>query len=356
MPQRRRAMLVAALCAVLAVCTGGSGCDHQQFLNPPNPLPHELDKASLPAYVIEPPDLLTIDALRLVPLPPYHVEPLDALFIQVTDVDPAHPIEPGIFQVDPDGTVNLGLFYGKVRVVGLTTEDISTAIIAYLKKLGFANPLVNVGLYQTRAYQIIRGEHLVRMDGTISLGTYGSVYVTGMTIDEAKKAIEAQLSKVLLNPEVSVDILAYNSKVFYVITDGAGNGEQIVRLPITGNETVLDAMSSVGGIAPQGSKKRVWIARPKPPSAGGGDQILAVDWNAIVQCGRTDTNYQIMPYDRIYVKAQPLITFYNQLSHLLDPVERIFGVALLGESTILTFRNTGFGTGTNGTTGAGVIP
>jgi polysaccharide export outer membrane protein len=307
---------------------------------PPNPLPRELDKASLPAYVIEPPDLLTIDALRVVPLPPYHVEPLDALFIQVSDVDPNHPIEPGIFQIDPDGTVNLGLFYGKVKVVGLTTDQIAVAIEAHLKKLGFAAPRANVGLYQTRAFQLIRGEHLVRLDGTISLGTYGSVYVTGLTIEEAKKAIETQLSKVLQNPEVSVDILAYNSKVFYVVTDGAGNGETIVRLPITGNETVLDAMSSVGGIAPQGSKKRIWIARPKPPSAGGGDQVLPVDWNAIVQCGKTETNYQIMPYDRIYVKAQPLITFNNMLGHLLDPIERVFGVTLLGQETVLSFQTT----------------
>jgi polysaccharide export outer membrane protein len=354
MPQRRRARFAAAVWAVFAICTGGSGCSHQQLVNPPpNPLPRELDKASLPPYVIEPPDLLTIDALRLVPLPPYHVEPLDALFVQVYGVDPAHPIEPGIFQVEPDGTVNLGLFYGKVRVVGLTTDQIAVAIEEHLKKLGFAKPQANVGLYQTRAFQLIRGEHLVRMDGTISLGTYGSVYVTGMTIEQAKKAIEAQLSKVLLNPEVSVDILAYNSKVFYIFTDGAGNGETEVRLPITGNETVLDAMSSIGGIAPQGSKKRIWIARPKPPGVGGGDQILPVDWNAIVQCGKTETNYQIMPGDRIYVKAQPLITFYTMLSHLLDPVERAFGVTLLGQETILSFRGpTAAGTAT----GTGIVP
>src|SRR5258708_7232119 len=82
MPERCRVRLVAALWAVLAICTGGVGCYHQQLLNPADSsLPRELEKVSLPPYVIEPPDLLTIDALRLVPLPPYHVEPSDALFI-----------------------------------------------------------------------------------------------------------------------------------------------------------------------------------------------------------------------------------------------------------------------------------
>src|SRR5215831_15415647 len=108
MPERLRVRLVAALWTLVAICTSATGCHHQQLVNPPgNALPRELDKAALPPYIIEPPDLLTIDALKLVPLPPYHVEPLDALFIQVTGADPAHPIESGIYQVEPEGAVNL---------------------------------------------------------------------------------------------------------------------------------------------------------------------------------------------------------------------------------------------------------
>jgi polysaccharide biosynthesis/export protein len=348
MSERRRARLVATIWAVLAICMGGCGCPHQQLVNPvDSPLPRELDKASLPPYVIEPPDLLTVDALRLVPLPPYHVEPLDALFIQVTGADPAHPIEPGIYQVEPEGTLNLGLFYGRILVVGKTIDQVREAIEEHLRKLGFAKPLANVSLYQSRSFQQIRGEHLVRMDGTISLGTYGSVYVTGMTIEEGKKAIEAQLAKYLLDPEVSLDILAYNSKVFYIVFEAAASGDQVYRLPVTGNETVLDALSNVGGLAVQSTKRRIWIARPAPPNAGSGDQILPVDWNAIVQCGKTATNYQILPGDRIYVKAQPLVKFDTMLGLLLAPVERAFGVTLLGQETIRSFERSR--TGTTGT-------
>jgi polysaccharide export outer membrane protein len=329
----------------------GSGCHQQQFLNPASTtLPRELDKASLPPYVIEPPDLLTIDALRIVPLPPYHLEPLDAVFLSVSGVDPNYPIEKGIYQIEPEGSLNLGLNYGKISVVGLTVDEIKEKMEQELKGLGFKNALVNVSLYQSRAFQQIRGEHLVRMDGTISLGTFGSVYVTGMTIEEAKKAIEAQLAKVLQNPEVSVDILAYNSKVFYIVFQAAASGDQVYRQPITGNETVLDALSGVGGLAVQASNKRIWIARPTPANAGGGDQILPIDWNAIVQCGKTATNYQVLPGDRIYVKAQPLIKFDTMFGLLVAPIERAFGVSLLGQETIRSFERghgtTGTGTGT----------
>ncbi len=339
MPERCRVRLVAALWAVLAICTGGIGCYHQQLLNPADSsLPRELEKVSLPPYVIEPPDLLTIDALRLVPLPPYHVEPSDALFITIDKVDPENKIGERIFQIEPEGTLNLGLAYGRVRVAGMTVDEVKAAIEKHLRDGGYPKAEASVSLYQSRAFQFIRGEHLVRPDGTISLGSYGRVYVTGMTLDEAKKAAETQLSKYLLNPEVSLDVLAYNSKVFYVVFEAALGGDQILQLPVTGNETVLDAMSKVGGLSSQAAKSRIWIARPAPANAGLGDQILPVDWQAIVQCGKTATNYQLLPGDRIYVKAQPLIKFDAMLGLVLGPVERAFGVTLLGQETIRSFE------------------
>ncbi len=53
--------------------------------------------------------------------------------------------------------------------------------------------------------------------------------------DEARQYLE--------NPEVSVSVFSYNSKVYYVITQGAGMGDGVFRFPVTGNETVLDAVS-----------------------------------------------------------------------------------------------------------------
>ena len=47
------------------------------------------------------------------------------------------------------------------------------------------------------------------MDGTIGLGVYGSVYVTGMTLEQARLAIEMHLSQSLLEPEISLDVYAY---------------------------------------------------------------------------------------------------------------------------------------------------
>jgi protein involved in polysaccharide export with SLBB domain len=180
--------------------------------------------------------------------------------------------------------------------------------------------------------QVISGEHLVRPDGRISLGVYGSVYVAGMTLDEVKQATEAHLSKYIYRPEVYADVLAYNSKVYYVITDGGGFGEQVERLPYTGNETVLDAISQIDGLS-QVSSKKIWVARPGPADMDCA-QTMPVDWCAVTRDAATATNYQILPGDRIYIKADDLIAFDNVVMKVVTPFERIFGFILLGNGTV----------------------
>jgi polysaccharide export outer membrane protein len=175
----------------------------------------------------------------------------------------------------------------------------------------------------------------------VSLGVYGEVPVAGLTLPEAKATLEAHLAKYLLKPEISVDVAAYNSKVYYVIADGGGFGKQIVRLPITGNETVLDALAQIYGVPATGAHNRMWIARPAPDETCPEDQILPVDLVAITEGGSTATNYQIFPGDRVYIKADGLIAADNWLSKVFNPIERIMGVTLLGSETVNSIRTNG---------------
>ncbi len=303
---------------------------------PNTPVPKELNKVSLPPYIVETPDVLQIDAIRVIPLPPYRLEPLDVLQLSAeNDFEGARMA--GLYPVDPDGTINLGPRYGgTVRVSDLTTEEAQKVIE---QKARGAAPKVNitVSLAQSRGVQQISGQHIVRPDGTVSLGGYGSVYVAGLSLAQAKQAIEQHLSKYLYRPEVAVDVFAYNSKFYYVITDFAGNGEQVVRLPHTGNETVLDAVSLIGGLSAVSSKK-IWVARPAPTECDN-DQILPVDWCGITRKGQVKTNYQVMPFDRVYILSQPLTKFDTYLGRVLSPVQRTLGVTLLGSSAVNQIRN-----------------
>jgi polysaccharide biosynthesis/export protein len=307
-------------------------------------VPTEKDKSTLPPYVIEPPDILLIDAVKLVPKAPYHVEPLDVLQVIVANPLIDQPIA-GPYPIDPSGALDLGPAYGKVLVAGQTLDEARQTIETHLKGI-LRDPQVSVTLSQASGQQQIAGEHLVGPDGTVNLGTYGTVYLAGMTVTEAKEAVEAQLSNYLEKPQVSVDVFAYNSKVYYVITEGAGFGDSLMRVPITGNETVLDALAQVNGTS-RLSSKNIWIARPTPGDVAC-DQILPVDWTEITKGAATSTNYQVLPGDRIFIAENKLIALDTWLDQVSAPIERLFGTSLLGAQAVQTFNRFPKGLGSGG--------
>src|SRR5438552_14213789 len=88
------------LAAVLALV--GSGCHHAPLVQPPEQvpelnLPKELQMVSHPTYVVETPDILIINATRVIPLPPYRVEPLDQIYVVVQNT---------LALADPDARIN----------------------------------------------------------------------------------------------------------------------------------------------------------------------------------------------------------------------------------------------------------
>lgn len=197
--------------------------------------------------------------------------------------------------------------------------------------------------------QPVRGPHLVRPDGTVGVGVYGPVYVAGLTLEEARVEI-AKVLHARLDPSrrslknviegLSVDVLSYNSRVYYVITDRLGSGEVVERIPVTGNETVLDAISQIKGLPPESSRHHIWVARRNP---GSGDHTqLRVDWAGITKRGEMGTNYQIYPGDRIYVRSEAIQKTDNIIAKFLSPIQRVLGAMLLGSETVNSIR-----TGTN---------
>jgi polysaccharide export outer membrane protein len=292
--------------------------------------PHELAMRPLPAYRLDPPDVVLLDMPRLVPIPPYRAEIFDTLQIKVANALKNQPID-NYYLVQADGVLDLGPAYGSVHVAGMTLKEMKRTIEAKLGQI-IREPEVYVEVAKLYAVPQVSGQYLIGPDGTINLRKYGTVQVSGLTIPEAKAALEKQLSKYFSAPELSVDMMAYNSKVYYVITQGADLGDSLRRFPVTGNETVLDAVSQVNGLS-QLSSTRMWIARPSASRAVKGT-ILPIDWKAITQDGATATNYQILPGDRLFIAEDHLVALNNKISKNIAPVERVLGVIGLAESTL----------------------
>lgn len=320
------AVLVATLLVGCRITHRHHYAAHDAAHHPPPPdMPKELSKVALPVYTVEPPDILVIEAINIVPKQPYLLRSGDliSVFVPAAQTEPNDPIS-GPYPIQPGGVVNLGPNYGTVKVTGMRIEDAQAAIQGYLTQNHLKEASVSVSLLEMAGKQQIAGQHLVGPDGSITLGSYGSVPVVGLTLAQTKHVVEQHLRNFLEDPEVSVDVYAYNSKVYYVITEGAGTGDGVTRFPITGNETVLDALANINGTT-EVSSKRIWIARPSPD----GEQVLPVDWKAVSALGTAATNYQIMPGDRIFVAEDCLVAYDTHMAKVLAPMERAAGFILL---------------------------
>ncbi|HEY2157357.1 MAG TPA: polysaccharide biosynthesis/export family protein, partial [Isosphaeraceae bacterium] len=219
----------------------------------------------------------------------------------------------------------------------------------------------------------IQGERLVRPDGKVSLGFYGEIYVAGLTTTEIKEKVVLHLRKFLndeilglieidpstrkpkyVDPKdsnrVFVDVTAYNSKNYYVQGDVAQPG----KLPITGNETVLDAINYAGGLIATAAPTNIRLVRPAPPGACC-EQVLPVNLAAIISAGDPTTNYQLMPGDRLVVYRDPIIRGTIFIDRLAAPFQTVLNSMLQYGFTARTIKFIGaplFG-GTTGTTTRG---
>jgi polysaccharide biosynthesis/export protein len=328
---------VALICMMICFLFGTMGCRAFDFyaktlMSPvPGTLepPREISMISLPAYRVGAPDVLQIEALKLVPRPPYRVDTYDLLMIRATGTLLDSPIN-DYYLVDDEGSVNLGPAYGKVRIAGLTIDDATKVTTQFLQQI-LREPYVSIQLVRTGGTQQITGTYLIQQDGNVNLRQYGVVNVAGKTSTEVKEAIDKHLEQFFDSPEVTVEVVGFNSEAYFVIRENSLAGEDVVRLPITGKETVLDAISMVGGLTGV-SSQRIWIARPVPGTFGC-EQILPINYLAITRDASAATNYQILPGDRVFIAEDGIVATGYFINKLTNPVYQIINVVQLGSAT-----------------------
>lgn len=146
----------------------------------------------------------------------------------------------------------------------------------------------------------------VQQDGVIDLGFFGEVYVAGLTLPQIERKIEITLHRhvqernLKLDQPIQVSVRLVNgsaSNSYYVLGTVTTQG----KFPITGNETVLDAILAAG-LRSNSYPEKAYLVRPHPP--GEPEEILQIDWIGIKERGDALTNYQIMPGDRIIVPGK----------------------------------------------------
>ncbi|NQU19635.1 MAG: polysaccharide biosynthesis/export family protein [Candidatus Nealsonbacteria bacterium] len=156
--------------------------------------------------------------------------------------------------VQPDGTITLRLL-GQVHATGLTITQLRDDLEQRYKKyynvpaITVTPMKVNTKLEDLRASvdrrQGIGGQsQLVRVtpEGTIALPALGSVYVQGLTLDEARKELAERYRREVEGIEVIPVLVTRAPRYVYVLGEVGAPG----RFELSGPTTVLQALAMAG--------------------------------------------------------------------------------------------------------------
>ncbi|MBN2805007.1 MAG: SLBB domain-containing protein, partial [Deltaproteobacteria bacterium] len=139
---------------------------------------------------------------------------------------------------------------------------------------------------------------IVKKDGYIYVPIIGRVKAEGYTIPEFIDIFKEHLANYILEPEISVDILQYKSKKFYVL--GAVRKPGV--FPVDGNTTLLEGIALAGGVPPEGNLERAYIIR--------NNTLLPINIADILLRGDTSRNIYMNDQDLIYIPSSADQTVY----------------------------------------------
>ena len=136
------------------------------------------------------------------------------------------------------------------------------------------------------------GQYLVRPDGRISMPFIGEVVASGKTPDELGKDVAERLTEWVKKPQVSVALVAVNSKKYFINGEVLKPGEYNLIVPTT----VMEGLSQTGGFKEFANQKDIRILR------NGGRTVLRFNYKEILNGKKLEQNVLLQPGDIIVVK------------------------------------------------------
>jgi polysaccharide biosynthesis/export protein len=103
----------------------------------------------------------------------------------------------------------------------------------------------------------LSGPALVRPDGMISLPLLNDVQASGLTPPDLADQIAQKLKKYYQDPKVSVVVTQIHSKLVFIIGEVNKKGP----VEMTSGMTLLEAISSAGGLTDFANAKKIYILR-----------------------------------------------------------------------------------------------
>ena len=156
----------------------------------------------------------------------------------------------------------------------------------------------------------------VRPDGRLSLPLVGEIAAAGKTVQQLQDHLSAVYEQTVKGAVVTVIVKEIKSRPVYFI---GGFGKPGV-MQLTGDLTLLQAISVVGGVVPNADGEKGFLLR--------GDKRIPIDFNRLVQRGDLSQNPKLEPGDSVVVPLADAV-------YVIGEVKRPGPVKYTGDLTVL---------------------
>ena len=165
-------------------------------------------------------------------------------------------------------------------------------------KLATADPNFLIGADDVLSIDVWKEPELsrtvpVRPDGKISLPLLSDLEAAGMTPTQLASAIRTELRTIVVNPQVTVIVTQINSRRIYVL----GEVARVGAYPLISNMTVLQALSTAGGLTAFADLNKIHVMRTENER----QQIFRFQYKEVISGRKPDQNIQLKPGDTVVV-------------------------------------------------------
>lgn len=141
--------------------------------------------------------------------------------------------------------------------------EIDAAVLPYINnffattRLG-PEDIISVDVFDKPNYS--RGNITIPPDGAISYPQIGRVVVAGRTVPDIEKEIREKLMEYIIDPQVTVQLVASHSQKIFVVGDVNTPG----IYEMTRRMNVTEALAKAGYVNKYGNKKKINVLRLQP--------------------------------------------------------------------------------------------
>lgn len=174
---------------------------------------------------------------------------------------------------------------------------------------------------EVRRHPEFDGQYPINSEGKIEYKYVGDVIVSGLTKTEVKERLTQILSEFIIEPEVDVQIVAYLSKVYYVVGEVGRPGKFYMKGDTT---TVREALVEAALPTHAAAMRR---CRLIAPNNTGTDNYVEVNVYKLIYEGDLSCNLEMKSGNVLYVPATAMAKLIRVISPVTGAVGQTAGVA-----------------------------